>query len=83
MTFYNNVCDYFVSEYNMVVFLISFFMATKTTTLAPPSLSQVLKSNTIQSAPVASTSTPTTTSTSNAERLAAIRAANQNKNTSD
>ena len=53
-------------------------MVTKTTTLAPPSLSTVLKSNTIQSAPAAA-STPTATSTSNTERLAAIRAANQAK----
>lgn len=47
----------------MVVLFISFFMATKTTTLTPPSLSAVLKSNTVQSAPQTNTSTPSTTNT--------------------
>ena len=66
----------------MFIFLISFFMVTKTTTLAPPSLSTVLKSNTIASAPVASTSTQPSASAikeSNTAKLDAIRAANQAK----
>lgn len=69
----------------MVVLFISLFMATKTTTLAPPSLSTVLQSNTIQSAPVSNTNTAssswssTATKESNAAKLAAIRAANQAK----
>lgn len=60
-------------------------MATKTTTLAPPSLSTVLQSNTIQSAPVSNTNTAspswssTATKESNAAKLAAIRAANKAK----
>lgn len=49
-------------------------------TLAPPSLSTVLKSNTIQSTPKATaTTSSSSTASSNAAKLAAIRAANQAK----
>ena len=63
----------------MFILLISFFMVTKTTTLAPPSLSAVLKSNTIQSAPASTSPSSSATADSNAAKLAAIKAANQVK----
>jgi hypothetical protein len=52
----------------MSILLISLLMVTKTTTLAPPSLSTVLKSNTIQSAPAAA-STPDATSNASSARF--------------